>query len=506
MELATTKAAVTTTRELPCPVQEQSVELDYVLPDYYPDVCTLVRAFITPVIESRSIQPGRLTYGLAACIRILYCTEGSHVLQSVTQTLHFTRTLELPEGEVLCELTPVTDLVNCRAVSKRRLDVRGAVTVRIRLRAQEHTEVLQDASGEGLQLRRCQVDCPVSRTECEQSIHLSEELSLGSTKPALLHVVRMAAQCVGLQKRQVSGRLMVQGELDVQLVYACAGTDGTLEPMSFRLPFSQLVESEELTEDDPCRIRCSVVSCELTPAADGSGDVHALRCEAELRAVCTVQRRECLRLVQDAYSTLHPCHAESVTLCTQGAPEPFTGLLSCDANLTSDFVLDCVYDAWCEVRGLGTAPAQEGLCITGMLHYCVLVREEGGAPRLLEREEAFEYPCTSDADTALYDLTAQTESCSYTLTGAGEVSVRTQLHFEGELCRTVTTQVLSGLSMEEALLPQDYALRLCFGRAGEEVWEIAKRCHTSVEAVMEENDLADEVLPEDGMLLIPIIG
>ena len=61
MELETTKAVMTTTRELPCPVQEQSVELDYVLPDYYPDVCTLVKAFVTPVIESQSIQSGRLT-------------------------------------------------------------------------------------------------------------------------------------------------------------------------------------------------------------------------------------------------------------------------------------------------------------------------------------------------------------------------------------------------------------------------------------------------------------
>ena len=502
MELETTKAVMTTTRELPCPVQEQSVELDYVLPDYYPDVCTLVKAFVTPVIESQSIQSGRLTYELAACIRILYCTEGSHVLQSVTQTLHFSKAVEIVEGDVTAELMPVTDFVNCRAVSRRRLDVRSAVTVRIRLRAEEREEVLSEAAGEGLQLRRCQVEAPVFRRVTGQSIHLSEELSLGNTKPALLHVVRVAAQCVGVTHREVSGRVMVQGELDVQLLYAC---EESLEPMSFRLPFSQLMEPDSLQEGDGCCIRCRVLSCELSNAGDGSGEVHSLRCEAEIAAECTVMRTQNVSLLQDAYSTVHPCTAQSVTLCTQAQPDPFTGMLTCDASVQGG-TLDCVYDAWCEVRNLGAVPAQEGLTVTGMLHYYVLVREEDGTPRLLEQEEPFEYPCAADADTALYALTAQTENCTYTLTGPDEVSVRIQLRLEGELSRTIRTQVLSELAMQEEVLPQPYALRLCFGRAGEEVWEIAKRCHTSVEAVMEENDLGCTVLPEDGMLLIPIIG
>ena len=145
MELQTTRTLITAAEPLGTSVQEQGIELDYVLPDYFPDVFTLIKCFVTPTVVSQSVSGDRLSYELRADIRILYCTEQSHVLQCVTQTLHFSRTAELPPGEgITAELSPSVDSVSCRVVSRRRLDVRGAVTIRIRTSAVRRQEVLSD--------------------------------------------------------------------------------------------------------------------------------------------------------------------------------------------------------------------------------------------------------------------------------------------------------------------------------------------------------------------------
>ena len=49
------------------------------------------------------------------------------------------------------------------------------------------------------------------------------------------------------------------------------------------------------------------------------------------------------------------------------------------------------------------------------------------------------------------------------------------------------------------------ALRICYAEAGDRVWDIAKTYSTSMDAVMKENGLEDEVLPAHTMLLIPLI-
>lgn len=43
-------------------------------------------------------------------------------------------------------------------------------------------------------------------------------------------------------------------------------------------------------------------------------------------------------------------------------------------------------------------------------------------------------------------------------------------------------------------------------RRRENIWSIAKRYNTSLSAVMEENGLEEEILPEKQIVLIPMIG
>lgn len=512
MELRTERTVITAAEPLGSSIQEQGIELDYVLPDYYPDVFTLIKCFVTPTIVSESVSGDRLSYELRADVRILYCTEDSHILQSVTQTLRFPRTAELPPGEsVTAELVPVVDQVSCRAVSRRRLDVRGSITIAIRTDAVRRQEVLSDITGGGIQLRRHPIQYPAKHMREERSILLSEDLELGAAKPPVLHIVRCDARAVEQSERFVSGKLMVQGSMQVQLLYACEKDgDGSLEPMSFRIPYSQLIELDGAGEQDLLRTRADVVSCDIKPVTDSGGEVRMLRCEAELRVVCSAVRIASGSVVTDAFSTEHPSSVERISIPIAGAPLPVSEMLVCTAKLPCpDSELDCVYDAWCDVRSLSAELHEDGVLITGMLACLCLVRESSGMPRLLEKEEPFEYRFTPDGlqpDDQLR-ITASAENSAYTLSSSAEVTLRCELHFEGTLTHCTMTEVLTDAAVsEEERLPRQFALKLYFGTAGEPVWEIAKRSHTSVEAIMTENDLTDEILTRSGMLLIPIVG
>lgn len=512
MEMRTNRAVITAAEPLGTSIQEQGLELDYVLPDYYPDVCKLVKCFVTPTVVSESVSGDRLSYELRADVRILYCSEDSHVMQCVTQTLHFSRTAELPVAEsVTAEISPVTDYVNCRAVSRRRLDVRGAITIRIRTSAVRQQEVLSDVFEKSMQLRKRPVQFPAKRIREERSIILSEELELGSAKPPLLHIVRCEARPVEQSERFVSGKLMVQGSLQMQLLYACEKDgDGSLEPMSFRIPYSQLVEMEGAEEQDDCRVETTVVSCDLKPVTDAGGDVRLLKCEAELRCCCTAVRIATESLVCDAFSTEHPTAVKSISVPVSSAPVPFSEMQVNTTKLScTDGELDCVYDAWCEVRNLTHQIENGSVLVSGMLCCNVLVRESSGMPRLLEKEEPFEYRF-SPSETGEQDIIqvqAAAENCSYTLSGASEVTLKAELRMEGTITHCSTAEALTEIEVQEnETHPRQFALKLYFGTANENIWDIAKRSHTSVEAIMEENDLTQETLPESGMLLIPIVG
>ena len=75
MEPRTERTVLSTADPLGTTLQEQGIELDYVLPDYYPDVCKLVKCFVTPSVLSESVSGNSLSYELRAEVRILYCSE-----------------------------------------------------------------------------------------------------------------------------------------------------------------------------------------------------------------------------------------------------------------------------------------------------------------------------------------------------------------------------------------------------------------------------------------------
>ena len=76
-------------------LQEQGVELDYILPDYFPDIFRLVRCEIIPTVVDYSINGSTLSYELSCEIRLIYCGENSSALQCISQKQTYTKSVEL---------------------------------------------------------------------------------------------------------------------------------------------------------------------------------------------------------------------------------------------------------------------------------------------------------------------------------------------------------------------------------------------------------------------------
>ena len=135
MDLKINREIIPVTETILDESQEQGVELDYVLPDYNPEIFRIISCELQPTVPEYRLSADRISYELHVEIRILYCGAGSNKLQCVTQKLTYSKSIEtgkLPDNPSVTFITK-TDYANCRAVSKRRLDVRGAVSVRVRI-------------------------------------------------------------------------------------------------------------------------------------------------------------------------------------------------------------------------------------------------------------------------------------------------------------------------------------------------------------------------------------
>ena len=90
----------------------------------------------------------------SASIRLYYLSEGGS-LHCYEQKYPFEKTADLKETPLrpVAEASAVLDYVNCRAMSQRRVDIRGAVTVHLRVEGQREQNIISSAQGDGVCLR-----------------------------------------------------------------------------------------------------------------------------------------------------------------------------------------------------------------------------------------------------------------------------------------------------------------------------------------------------------------
>ena len=132
---------------------ELPVESDLLLPDYCPDIVKVLKCQARPAFSKTEVSGDKCILEGATAITVYYTGEDGQ-LRTSEHKVEFLKTLELkttPQNPmVFCSLKE--DYLNCKAVNQRRIDVRGAFTVTVKILSSMEEEMVSAAEGAGLQL------------------------------------------------------------------------------------------------------------------------------------------------------------------------------------------------------------------------------------------------------------------------------------------------------------------------------------------------------------------
>ena len=498
-------------------VQEQGIELDYILPDYYPDIFKLVRCEVSPVIVDYTVSGDKIAYEMRCDIKILYCSESGGALQCVSQRQNFSKTVDMGKicdnGSV--KLSPKTDHINYRAVNKRRLDMRGAVSVKIKVEGEKNQEVICDAFGLNVQVKKTPVRFAAKKLTAEKTLQLNEETEIPETQPAVANIVHCRCRASECDKKMISGKLLAKGDIEVKILYSWEKDgEGALEPLSFSIPYSQIVDMDGVDDSFECSVSAEVVCCDVTASSDKNGENRIIKCEAEVRITCCAVKTSSVMLCTDAYSTVHPCEVNSADIKAEQIPITYSRNFRHNAKICEgENVPQTVYSMWCTPKNINTHISDDGktLVISGMLTYTMAAKDLSGMIVMPDKDETFEERVELDdvPQGTFIAVDIDVTGVSYNISSDSVLSAKADISAKVLVYSSSSVKALLDITVDDSTKKErdgDYAIKLYYGVENEEVWDIAKRYSTCVSAVMEENEIAGERLENCGMLLIPIVN
>lgn len=522
MDLKFTKEAIMVKETVLDNCFEQAVETDYILPDYYPDIFRVVKSQITARVVSNSIigndmsdSSKKLCYDTEAIIRVWYLSENSKTINCIEQKMSFSKNVELAvtSDNPKIYICPKTDYVNCRVINKRRLDIRGAISTKIKVCDIKSQNIICDANGGNIQLKKNTAVFPSKIIVNSKKITVIEELELGIAKPPILSVIKADCKILSKEYKVVSSKLVVKGEAEIDMLYTCSkDNEHGIEGMKFTVPFSQIMEIDGIDDNFDIDVDISKIGCDVV--TKGSGESTSFECELMLLVNCTASELKSCNIIEDAYSTTYDCELVTNNIKIENAVKKISDNVNCKKTLSlNDSEIHGVIDCNCEISNIATHFSQESksFIINGNVVFESLVETKDGFPVIIESDSIFEHTidCNGYSDAVYLEPKISVLNYNFAMSNDNSVEISTEILVEGTIIEKADKKIITDIcikSENKKICNTNCALKLYYADENEDIWEIAKRNSTSVQAILDENETCGEKLTDKGMLLIPIIN
>ena len=472
-----TAAAFRETAHLLKTVQETG---ETVVPDTNDDIGKIVSVQTNLLLKSKENTAHGVCVEGEAASTVLYITESADAVSFVKLSRKFSLDFEVPEmteearSNILLSLTEAqARIVNPRKISLT-FSVTGALTVYAQEAVLSQTLLPEKLSEKGVHVKKESREFSMVTAAAERTFAVSEQFSFPSGKAVPEKLVSEKAEFVISDTQVIGTKAIVRGELKIETVYLSGETAGPLKA-EFSAPFSQIIETgEEQTEMCVSTIELCSQYFELADAVSGEKMLHT-EIHALLQTVC--YRTGKCSYIADAYSNLLPCTCTKETLRSAEPMKLHPVKLVFDGKLVVSEdcadVLSILPSALPPVFSDGTVSAEAALDIV----YRSALGELCTVRKTLSMQGKYEGKNIRLLSGRLSDV--------YIRADGGVIDSRVSMEL---LCRSEEYTELSavtGLALDEEA-PYDLSSfpTVTIVRAeGEELWEYARKYHSSVEEI-----------------------
>lgn len=487
---------------------EHAVDTDFTLPDYCPDIGRIFKCSAQTRVSSRSVKGGVLRIEGTTKLDVCYLDSASRKIACFSKDIPFGKEMSAPDcpDGAKARISVRTDYMNCRAISQRKVDVHGALTVRAMINERKTKQIVTDVQGSGVKLRMTKRTVSVPVGNAQSNISVSEALDLSEEKPAIASILSADGEFCVSDVRTIANKVIVKGDLLLKILYR-SDTDSNAESMSYTVPFNNFFDVSGADDGCVCDVSVGKAFTDISLRTDSDGEYR--RIQAEVNADCdvAVYRQTEISAATDAYST--QCELalerEKITLkryCS-AVKERFIDRQSIAFDTSQ---LSLVKDITCRAGNAsfrfagGKAEAEIPVIAT------MLCENTDGD------YELHEFPMTARGEFGIpegcfspeINPSVHVRGCSFSMT-SGKIDIATELEvgacvYDGSELICITS--VSPDESKQKRFDSEPAVVLYFADAGEDLWDIAREHNTSVERIKEENGLEYDETAEPCMLIV----
>lgn len=484
---------------------------DFIVPDSMDDLTRVILSLGDVQIENTRVQSEKTGIRGKMTFQVLYRGENGG-LWTLAGNVPFEETVNVPEltEKDYVQYNWELEDVQASMIHSRKINVKGLVTLRVRVESLEDTQAAVDAEGDVEKLKR-DLEVAAIAVRRKDTFRIREELAIPANKPNLGQILWSEMKLQGTNCRLLDGKIRIEGDLILFVIYNSENEGMPLQWLEESVRFAGDVEVPEVVEEMIPAIGVRLVHKELEEKPDEDGEMRVLSVDAVVELDMKLYQQEEVHLLNDVYSTKEEVMLERGEACFDTLLMKNEGKCRITEKVKlpdTDRVLQiCHADGVVKLDDV--MMKEDGIHMEGVMEVRILYLTADDEEPLKAVTEAlpFQYLAEADGadDTCVSQIQTGVEQLSAVMGGGDNVEVKGVVSLELMVLKPVREPVVVSARAEPQDLKKLQEMPGIVGyvaQSGDSLWSIAKRFHTTREAVMELNAISDEKIRVGDKLIL----
>lgn len=474
---------------------EQTQEIK--LPDGMPDIGQILAAWGQVILRGKEWRADAVAFSGGMMVWVLYDAEDGSGERCIDAWIPFQMKWDLPAGipEGSIRIQCLTRFVDARPVSARKIMVRSGIGALAVAMTPGSVEVYTPEEGaQDAQLLSSVYPVRLPKETGEKTFLQDEELMLPDSVPQVEKLVYYRMDPRIQDKKVLANKVVFRGATDLHILFRTEA--GQLHSWDFEVPFSQYADlSGEYGSDAQADFMLCPTSLDLEVDDEGH-----LRLKCGVVAQYLITDKQPVSLIEDAYSPGRDLDIQQEMLELPAILENRRETLYGEESIQGEA------DVAADVSFLPDFPRQNrtetGVEMEIPGSFQVLYYGEDGRLHAASARWEGKHAVAADANSRIQTIVSS--GVPQAVVGGGSILAKAEVPMEMVTTVRQGIPMVTGVTLGDARPADPNRPSLILRRAGEKrLWDIAKSCGSTVEAIRKANGLTEEPSPNQ-MLLIPV--
>ena len=485
-------------------------ENDMVVPQTKPDIGKILQVDGNSYITSCEVKTDRVHICGKVEFRILYMPEkGNGCIKSLSCVSEFTDVKDVSGAneDMICVASCETENVSFRVINGRKLNVKADILSKINVYHFAENDILCGTEDQRLELKCREINYISCDRTLNRKFAVSDIVAIPVSEPLAEDVIKVDVKVADYNTKPINNKVIIKGSLIASMVYVTSGKQ-ELNVFASEIPFTEVVEADGIEENSKSFITLTPISTQYDIKGDDAGDINAVNLQTEINAKVRVIKEDTATIINDGYSLRGKTELIKKNIEISTVADNISKQLALKEVIYAENdapEIRKVYNVECDVYAEEITADDTGVTVSAVADvYVLYVSDDEEVPvNNLHREFKIneKIKCNADKD-CVCDIDLLPLSVSYNIVNESSVEVRMNVGVEGVVYRKEIICPAVDITVSD-VNEKKPSLTVYFPDDGEDLWTVAKRYATSVDAIKSMNSLPDGKIRKGMRLLIP---